>query len=207
MQADHDEGRARGRPRDPGIEARVFDAAILLYSQVGWPGFTFEAVARASGIGKPTLYRRWTDRLHLLRETVESRTVDIVDVDSGSIRGDLLEMGQRFLDQALSSHGLAAIQLLLDQARYPEVRDATTAHQQRTIKAARSAVRRAIEEGQLPPSVSPTLLDDLLFGALHNHVITTPPALRSAMEREAGAYLVQVVDAALAAVGAVPAHS
>jgi hypothetical protein len=39
-------GPASGRPRDPGLEARVLDAAFSVYARRGWAGFTSEEVAR-----------------------------------------------------------------------------------------------------------------------------------------------------------------
>ena len=46
----------RGRPLDPGLEDRVFDAAIALYAETGWAGFSFEAVARRAGFKELTAW-------------------------------------------------------------------------------------------------------------------------------------------------------
>src|ERR1700759_5494534 len=42
------ETRGPGRPRDPNLEARVFAAALAIYAEAGWSGFSFEAVARSA---------------------------------------------------------------------------------------------------------------------------------------------------------------
>jgi DNA-binding transcriptional MerR regulator/predicted nucleic acid-binding protein len=48
-----DGARARpGRPRDPNLESRVFAAALRVYAEAGWSGFSFDAVARRAGVGK-----------------------------------------------------------------------------------------------------------------------------------------------------------
>ena len=36
----------RGRPADPDIERRVIAAALSVYGEVGWAGFTLDRVAR-----------------------------------------------------------------------------------------------------------------------------------------------------------------
>jgi DNA-binding transcriptional MerR regulator len=58
--AAHHERRARsGRPRDPDLESRVLAAALRVYAEAGWSGFSFDAVARRAGVGKAPLYLRW----------------------------------------------------------------------------------------------------------------------------------------------------
>jgi AcrR family transcriptional regulator len=49
----------RGRPADPDIEGRVLAAALTVYGEVGWAGFTLDRVARRAPVGKAALYRRW----------------------------------------------------------------------------------------------------------------------------------------------------
>lgn len=192
----------RGRPRDPGVEERVFDAAIKIYGEVGWTGFSFEAVARATGIGRAALYRRWTDRADLLVHTLKATSVAVADINTGSLRGDLLELVNRFLTQRTSPHALVWPQLMLDRHRYPEVREATDEHNASRVRDGRRIVRRAIQRGELPTGTSPTLVMDLVVGAVHNHVVSTPPSLRPAMEARMAAYGRQLVDAVLRGVGA-----
>src|ERR1700726_2671458 len=61
----------RGRPADPGIENRVLTAALTVYGEVGWAGFTLDAVARRAPVGKAALYRRWTTKEDLLLAALE----------------------------------------------------------------------------------------------------------------------------------------
>ncbi|MGW0590086.1 TetR family transcriptional regulator [Streptosporangium sp. NPDC002607] len=49
----------RGRPPDPDLEARVHAAALDLYGEVGWAGFSLDLVARRARVGKAALYSRW----------------------------------------------------------------------------------------------------------------------------------------------------
>lgn len=57
--------RPRGRPRDLRADDAALAAAFALLVERGYPGVTFEAVAGRAGIGKATLYRRWTNRAAL----------------------------------------------------------------------------------------------------------------------------------------------
>jgi len=60
----------RGRPRDEGVEARIVDAVITLLSEVGYGGITIDQVARRSGVGRPTIYRRYANCAALVEGVV-----------------------------------------------------------------------------------------------------------------------------------------
>src|ERR1700689_1033461 len=112
-----------GRPRDPDIEDRVYDAAMEIYSQLGWPGFTFEAITKATGIGKAAVYRRWSSRGQLLAETFEHRWLTVDEIDSGSLREDLIQLVAMFLDRMTGRYGMAFVHMWIDRVNYPEAQD------------------------------------------------------------------------------------
>ena len=64
---------ARGRPRDPNLEERVFDAAIAVYAEGGWRTFSFATVAARAGVGKAALYRRWESPGEMLKDVLDAR--------------------------------------------------------------------------------------------------------------------------------------
>lgn len=55
-----------GRPRDPQLEERVFRTALDLYGEAGWAGFNLTKIAAEAGVGKSSLYSRWSNRDELL---------------------------------------------------------------------------------------------------------------------------------------------
>src|SRR5947209_9071262 len=61
----------RGRPRDPSVEDKVFDAATTELAENGFEGFSVRGVARRSGVSRPSLSLRWPTREALIMETVE----------------------------------------------------------------------------------------------------------------------------------------
>src|SRR5262245_3701852 len=81
--------RGRGRPRTPGAEKRITDAALEEYGEHGWAGFTMDGVARRAGVGKSTVYLRWQDKDSLLTDAVGTESGWLGAVDTGSLRGDL----------------------------------------------------------------------------------------------------------------------
>lgn len=187
----------RGRPRDPGVEDKVYDAAIRLYAQTGWAGFTFEAVARESGIGKPSLYRRWGSRGELLAQTFQARWFDVERIDTGNLRDDLLALAHTTLDHLLSSHGRVVLRMLLDTPDHPEVAASTASYREGVTAAARGIVRAGIRRGELPPGTSPTLVLDMVVGAVTNRVHSTPPDLLDRVVVGSEEFVGALVDAVL----------
>ncbi|MCU1690364.1 MAG: transcriptional regulator, partial [Jatrophihabitantaceae bacterium] len=171
----------RGRPRDPLLEDRVFEAAIRLYADTGWVGFNFDAVAKRAGVGKAALYRRWTTRGELLRDTFEARWYLIDRIDTGSLRGDLVALGRMSADIVIGPYGRAAQHIVVDVPRYPEVFTSTARYRESTVRQARAIVRRAQARGELADIVKPGLLIDLVVGGIANRVQTTPDRLRPTM--------------------------
>jgi AcrR family transcriptional regulator len=167
----------RGRPRDPDVEERVFDAAMRLYAEHGWVGFTFEAVARETGIGKPALYRRWSSRGELLDQTFRARWFVVDRIDTGNLHDDLLALARMTLDHMLGSHGQAVVHMLIDARRYREVSTSTASYREAMVASAREMVRRGIRRGELPAGTSPALVLDMVFGASMNHATSTPTDL------------------------------
>ena len=195
-----------GRPRDPGLEDRVFDAAIALYAEAGWAGFSFEALAKRSGVGKAGLYRRWSDRQELLRQTLEARWLAPARIDTGALRGDLIALARQVFAAYAGDNARVARWMAMDGERHPEVRSATAPYVEATIRQGRAIVRRAIARGEIGERTNPGLLMDLVVGGVINHVATTPLRLRGAMVAKMDAFTTDLVDTALRGIGAAPSE-
>lgn len=193
---------ARGRPRDPAFEDRVFDAAVALYARDGLEGFSIGAVARDARVGKASVYMRWPDKAALLRAALAARIVLDTDVDTGDFRADLRRLAEQMLAMLWTDTGLAYTRWIIDATVHPDV---LPRHDDGNpvVLAARRLVRNAIGRGQLPAGTSPTVLMDMLFGGVMMHATVTPPALRSTAQAHAGAYLDQLVEAVIAGASAV----
>jgi AcrR family transcriptional regulator len=63
--------RSIGSQRNPASEQAILAAAQDLLAKEGPAGFTIEAVARRAHAGKPTIYRWWPSRAHLLLAVFE----------------------------------------------------------------------------------------------------------------------------------------
>ncbi|MFG1947511.1 TetR/AcrR family transcriptional regulator [Nonomuraea sp. NPDC048826] len=63
--------RGRGRPRDPETDTAILTAALELFVERGVEGTSMEQVAKRAGVGKLTVYRRWSSKEDLLAQAIE----------------------------------------------------------------------------------------------------------------------------------------
>jgi AcrR family transcriptional regulator len=183
-----------GRPRDPAVDQRVALAAVQLYGEEGWAGFTVDAVARRAGVGKASIYLRWPNKEALLLGALAGRLVRVADIDTGSVRDDLVELARQLLASFLGDAGRATVRLLIEAETVPAVSGQLAELREAQILAARAIVRRGIHRGELHPDTSVTLLLDAVGGGCLNHVLATPGHLRPTMAAGADTYAESLVD-------------
>jgi len=189
-----------GRPRDPELDRRIATAALDVFGDAGWAGFAMETVARRAGVGKASLYLRWTGKEALLTDAVTLRFRQVTDVDTGTLRGDLIELAAAMLDLYTDRCGRAALRMNLEAEGIPGVGEHLAALRRSHVLAARAVVRRGVERGELAADVPVTLLLDTLAGGAMMHAMVTPDDRRADLARSTRAYAAQLVSFLLRAV-------
>src|SRR5436190_493894 len=113
-----------GSLRDARAYDRIIQATLDLLDEVGFAKLTVEAVASRSGVAKPTIYRWWKNKTHLVYEAAIQNTEVTGQPASGDFKTELrhfLERSIAFLwrPEILASHvGLLAdldIATMLDE--------------------------------------------------------------------------------------------
>src|SRR5689334_21197618 len=92
--AGSDDGVANRSRATRGSRARqrVLQAALTVLADDGLPGFTMEAVARAAGASKTTLYRRWPSAAALLVDAMDATFRPFPTPATGDLAADLAEL-------------------------------------------------------------------------------------------------------------------
>ena len=94
------------RRRGTELEQAILTAAAGLLAESGYAGLTMDAVARRAGTNKNTLYRRWAGRAALgvaaYRQIAGAR---LSPPDTGSLRGDCVELLRRINQELCSPQG------------------------------------------------------------------------------------------------------
>jgi AcrR family transcriptional regulator len=191
-----------GRPRDPDVDRKIAQAALDLFGEAGWAGFSMEAVARRAGVGKASLYLRWSGKEALLADAVTMRMSRVTDFDTGTLRGDLTELAIQMLDLYAGPGSRAAIRLSLEAEAIPGVAEHYQEIRRSQVLAARAIVRRGIGRGEVAPDTPVTLLLDTLTGGAMMHVLTTPPDHMASLNRDIRTHAERLVRFLLRAVSA-----
>lgn len=93
--ADDATGRAaagRTRRRGAALEEAILRAAVEEITESGYAGLTMDRVARRARTNKNALYRRWPNRLALGIAAYRQLVAAVQPPDTGSLRGDVLEL-------------------------------------------------------------------------------------------------------------------
>jgi AcrR family transcriptional regulator len=77
----------------PEREAELYGVVLDLLREVGYEALTMDAVAARARSSKATLYRQWGSKAELVVRALRNcRPVSPAEIDTGTLRGDLLEM-------------------------------------------------------------------------------------------------------------------
>jgi AcrR family transcriptional regulator len=131
---------------------------------------SIEAVARRAGVGKTTIYRRWSSKLQMVIDVVSAVAVQgMAPPDTGSLRGDVRAM-LGVASMALR-HPLAlqiVPDLLAEAARNPEIaKTLETALSETQLSFSAAVLQKAMDRGELPADTDRQLALDLAIGPLY----------------------------------------
>jgi AcrR family transcriptional regulator len=154
----------RGRPRDPVVHESILAAARDVLIGRGYPNLTIEAVAARAGVGKASIYRRWTSKAALVFEVLFARTRHRPLPDTGAIGSDLRIAVGWGVEEFASPEFRAAAPGLVAEVRHDAgmcslVREGEYARFRRLIE-------RGIERGELRSDLDVNVVMDVLVGAL-----------------------------------------
>jgi AcrR family transcriptional regulator len=90
-------GRRPGRPRSAEAHQAIIGAALEELLEHGFAGLSMERVAERAGVGKATIYRRWSSKSELVAELLTSMRTHEEPPDEGSMRADIRELSARQL--------------------------------------------------------------------------------------------------------------
>jgi AcrR family transcriptional regulator len=157
----------RGRPRDPRTQSDIMGATRRLLARDGYDQVTIDAIAREAGVSRPTVYRRWPSKAHVIFEAAFGQPPDAALVqNSGDFENDLLVFVRevlRFWREPVVE--AAALGILADRNRDRELHIRTQQLlDERTLAEFGTLVRSGVEQGRLRADVDVDMLYQLLVG-------------------------------------------
>jgi AcrR family transcriptional regulator len=163
-------------------EAELLEVTLRLLQEHGYDGLTVDAVAATARASKATVYRRWPSKAELvLAAFIEGIRQVAVPPNTGTLRGDLLRMGQVVCEQA-RQHASTMRAVLVEVSRNPALNDVMQHEFVDQRKALiQHILRQAIDRGEIDPAVISNELWDLLPGYLifRSIMSSRPPTQRT----------------------------
>ena len=160
--------RRRGRPRRADARQAILDATLELLASRGFHATTMDAIAERAGVGKNTIYRRWSTKDDLIIDAFLHFTADL-ELRAGpddDVYARLLDH-TRSLEQLYTDPlaGRLIPGLLGELQRNPAFADA---YAERVVRPLREPVvallELARERGELRADADPEQIADMLVG-------------------------------------------
>jgi AcrR family transcriptional regulator len=163
---------SRGRPRDPRSHEAIISATAALVAESGYAATSIGGVAARAGVGKDTIYRRWSGKPELVFEAVFTTTDQAPIPDTGTLTGDLTVLLQGLVEEFQSPAAAAALPgLLADFATDPALKarirsDFLAPSKERLL----IVFERAVLRGEIAAGTPVDLVLDTLAGAVFFHI-------------------------------------
>ncbi len=170
--------KPRGRPRDPEADQAILQTTLKLLTEHGYAGLSVERVASEAGVGKTTIYRRYTTKEELVAAAVGALKDELgPPPDTGDTLNDIVEMFAHSLEMLERGPGFAMIgALLVEERRNPRL---IALFRERIIRPRRDDVitmlQRGVQRGHIRPDADLEVAAHAILGSiLANHILGAP---------------------------------
>lgn len=163
-----------GRPRRTEVDDTILAATAELLCEVSLARLSMEMVAARAGVGKPTIYRRWPSKAHLVLDVLVSLAPPVSDEDGDVTVTDLasykellrtmtFELYQRVVKSSiLTAMPVLVAEMMHDKDLGREFRERYVA---RRVAKIERVLDIGVEQGFLRDNIAPWLMYKLLQGA------------------------------------------
>ena len=186
---------ARGRPRDPSRDQAIIDATLDVLVRDGYDRLSMEGVAAAAGVGKTTVYRRWSTKAELVIDAMATLKPAIDTIDTGTLEGDI----ERLIAASCSPRSQRLQQVMVSVCsalpREPDLLEAFKIRfTEPRIARIANMLERARDRGELGPEVDVAMAASLVPSLmLQRALMTGKPAGRVYAEQVVGSVLLPVI--------------
>src|SRR5215468_3127333 len=165
-QADQDR-KAPGRPRSARADEAIIEAVLdLLAEGTPFDALSIEAVAARAGVGKATIYRRWSNKEALLFDAVRSVKGEPAVLTGTSVRDDLIALLKPVGKSENTRAGAIMPCLMVELQRSPELNNIFQRILEPRREMTREVLRRGIDEGTLRPDIDIEVILAMLVAPL-----------------------------------------
>ena len=195
--------RKPGRPRSAQAHKAILAATLELLAQEGFQGLSIEDIAARAGVGKTTIYRRWSSKDELVIDAIHEIQVDLTTVDTGNFRNDLVILFKAAY-QGIMTHPLLpqlVLRLISEFQANPEIFQVfLTQLLIPRLQRFMYMVEQAQVRGEIRRDIDWTLALELIAGPIFMHLLIThylAPSMSSSDDK----WVEQMIDAVMHGIG------
>lgn len=108
--------KSLGRPRSTQSHQAMLQSTLELLAEVGFEAMSIDAIAARAGVGKTTIYRRYSGKAELVADAIESLRQDVVIPDTGRFWSDLDVLIENAAQVTLSPLGRQTAAMIISSA-------------------------------------------------------------------------------------------
>jgi AcrR family transcriptional regulator len=154
------------RPLDPKVDEAIVEATVRLLAKKGFSTMTMAEVAVVAGVGKPAIYRRYSDKAELVAAVIRSQMVPLEIPDHDDTKAELGESVERGLPPDGAGYLRMVAGLVAVEERHPELIESLRTS---VIEPRRAVViallERGVERGDLRADLDPVAALDFIAGS------------------------------------------
>ncbi len=185
-------GRAPGRPRCAITHQAILDCANDLLAEVGFANMSIEGIAARAGVGKATIYRRWSNKASVVMDAFLAATAkEIAFPNTVSAREDIRRQ-MRAVVRVLNGPRGRTIATLIGVVQSDS--ELAEAFRTRFVAVRRgegkAVLQRGIANGEFKPDMDLESVLDCLYGPLYFRLLI-------GHEKPSARYSDQLVDLVL----------
>jgi AcrR family transcriptional regulator len=157
-----------GPHRDPAVDTVVLAAARELVGEIGYARTTVDGIARAAGVSRPAIYRRWPSKALLVHEAVFPYD-PMADAAPAPFAEELARLVRGALEFFATAPARAAVPALMAELHGdPELRELFARRLEHAARQrfATEVVATGVVRGEIRPDLDPDVVIDAMTGAV-----------------------------------------
>ncbi len=150
------------RRRGEALESAIYEAVLHQLTTDGYARLTMEGVAAAAQTGKAALYRRWASKEELVMDALRASLPPGGQApDTGSLRGDLLEVVARLRAAMFSELG-AAVRAIMSELDHRRAHAFVAIVLERVVEPTTALIAEVLDRGAARGEVRPGAVTPLV---------------------------------------------
>jgi len=172
--------KSLGRPRSDKSHQAILQAALELLGEVGFDAISIEAIASRAGVGKTTIYRRYSGKAELIADAIESMREEVLIPDTGNLTSDIDRLIENAAQISLNPLGRQTVSMIISSASSNS--EFAQIYWQKYLQPRREAFDIVIERAKSRNEVSQDLDSGLVFDTMSGimlYAMLFPPTTES----------------------------